>query len=722
PGVDGRSKKFRAAKEKIREEVRAEFRMGSAPRDYSVSTERKVAEAVEKLGPNATPEQKKKAEMGVRLGAPATRKFFDTTYSVAKSVSLLHAGYQASAIQLREAGDVAGAEAMEEKAAAVLKHVRAGNQAMIDYLQEHAGYVREGRSGHKDATGQALGRRVEADNWTVASFLQHLSREEDPQLHVHNAILSRIKVKTVDPVTGKQGEKWLALDSEGLWRHALAAGFLAERVTTEGISAELGVRFGWRPDGKAVEVLGISEEMRAQFSSRRRVITKAVAELAAAYEADEGRMPSPHVLAKMAQIVTVDPRLRPSKKEHVSREELLERWNTASVEQTRETLAGVPTAVAEAAAEHGLEAEEFDPDEVVKRAVERVQAERSVFHRGHMMAAIARELPACLGGLEADQVAQLLGDLTDLAVEAGGADGSLVPLEAEAKVAVPAALLREDGQSVYTRHQGTLYATRDQLDIEQALRDMTTDRTARALDPEFVEELIQGKGLNEKQAAAVRGITTSGRRAEALVGPGGTGKSYTLATVTDVWTAAGGRVMGLAASQAAANVLAEEGITETANLAELLAYNRLLASGVSNPTTERYRLTPDHLVIVDEASMADTVTLTAVRKLVQAAGAKMVTAGDYEQMSAVGAGGAFRAMVAELGDQAHVLEDVRRFGAEWEGPASLRLRAGDTEVLAEYEARGRLRAGTYEEMVEATYQTWIADVMGGRQSVMVTGT
>ncbi|RGD55425.1 hypothetical protein DR950_41930 [Kitasatospora xanthocidica] len=567
-----------------------------------------------------------------------------------------------------------------------------------------------------------LGRRVEADNWTVASFLQHLSREEDPQLHIHNAILSRIKVQTTDPVTGKKGEKWLTLDSEGLWRHALAAGFLAERVTTEGITAELGVRFGWRPDGKAVEVLGISEEMRGQFSSRRRVITKAVAELAAAYEVREGRMPSPHVLAQMAQIVAVDPRLRPAKKEHVSREELLERWSQASVEHTREALSGVPAAVAEAAAEHGLEAEEFDPDAVVKAAVERVQAERSTFHRGHMMAAIARELPACLGGLEAGQVAQLLGDLTDLAVEAGAADGSLVPLEAEARVAVPAALLREDGQSVYTRHQGTLYATRDQLDIEQALRDMTKDRTARALDPEMVEELIQAKGLNEKQAAAVRGITTSGRRAEALVGPGGTGKSYTLAAVTDVWTTAGGRVMGLAPSQAAANVLAEEGITETANLAELLAYNQLLASGVSNPTTERYRLTADHLVIVDEASMADTVTMTAVRKLVQAAGAKMITAGDYEQMSAVGAGGAFRAMVEELGDQAHILEEVRRFAADWEGPASLRLRQGDTEVLPEYEARGRLRHGTYEEMVEATYQTWIADIMGGRQSVMVTGT
>ncbi|WP_181970924.1 relaxase domain-containing protein, partial [Kitasatospora xanthocidica] len=152
PEVDGRSKEFREAKARIRQEVRAEYRMGTAPRDYTTSTERNVAEAIQKLGPNATPEQKKKTEMGIRLNAPATRKFFDTTYSVAKSVSLLHAGYQASAIQLREAGDVAGAEAMEAKAQAVLKHVRAGNQAMIDYLQEHAGYVREGRSGHKDAT------------------------------------------------------------------------------------------------------------------------------------------------------------------------------------------------------------------------------------------------------------------------------------------------------------------------------------------------------------------------------------------------------------------------------------------------------------------------------------------------------------------------------------------------------------------------------------------
>ncbi|MQS17952.1 relaxase domain-containing protein [Streptomyces kaniharaensis] len=722
PEVDGRSKEFREAKARIQAEVRAEYRMGTAIRDFTPSTEREIAKKIAELGPDATPEAKKKAEMAVRLNAPATRRFHDLTVSVSKSTSLLHAGYQASAIQLREAGDIAGAEAMEAKAAKVLDAVRLGNQAALDYMQKHAGYAREGRTGHKGPDGQPLGRRVTADKWTVASFLQHLSRDEDPQLHIHNAIHSRVKVETVDPVTGKTGEKWLSIDSNGLRAHALAAGFLAERVTAEAIASELGVRYEWRPDGKAIEVMGISGEMRDKFSARRQTITKKLGELAAAYEDEHGRMPSPHVLAKMAQIITIDPRLRPGKKDAVSREELLERWEQASVEHTRETLAGVPASVEQAAAEHGLEAEAFDPEAVIKAAVERTQAERSTFTRNHMMANIARELPACLGGLDVDQVAQLLGDLTDMAVEIGAADGSLVALEAEAKVAVPVQLLREDGECVYTRHQGTMYATRDQLDVEQALRDMTKDRSARALDPEVVEELIRDRGLNEKQAAAVRGITTSGRRAEVLVGPGGTGKSYTLATVTDVWEATGGRVLGLAASQAAANVLADEGITETANLAELLTYNKLLAQGVSNETTERYRIRPEHLVIVDEASMADTPTLNAVRKLVRAAGAKMVTAGDYEQISAVGAGGAFKAMADELGEHAHQLEEVRRFAAEWEGPASLRLRTGDTEVLTEYAARGRFRHGTFEEMVEATYETWVADIMNGRESVMVTGT
>ena len=44
------------------------------------------------------------------------------------------------------------------------------------------------------------------------------------------------------------------------------------------------------------------------------------------------------------------------------------------------------------------------------------------------------------------------------------------------------------------------------------------------------------------------------------------------------------------------------------------------------------------------------------------------------------------------------LSTVQRFEQEWEREASLRLRAGDADVLAEYDQRGRILDGTREQM------------------------
>ena len=44
------------------------------------------------------------------------------------------------------------------------------------------------------------------------------------------------------------------------------------------------------------------------------------------------------------------------------------------------------------------------------------------------------------------------------------------------------------------------------------------------------------------------------------------------------------------------------------------------------------------------------------------------------------------------------LSTVQRFEQDWERAASLRLRAGDADVLAEYDQRGRILDGTREQM------------------------
>ena len=142
----------------------------------------------------------------------------------------------------------------------------AGNQAMLDYLQREAGYSRAGYHSKNS------GRFVDAHQWVIASFPQHTSRDNDPQLHVHNAILNRVLRE--DPLASRPGDRraWRTLDGAALYAAKPAAGAIAERTLAEYLADRLGVQIIPRADGNGWEIEGISEELRDQFSSRRRAI------------------------------------------------------------------------------------------------------------------------------------------------------------------------------------------------------------------------------------------------------------------------------------------------------------------------------------------------------------------------------------------------------------------------------------------------------------------
>jgi AAA domain len=85
----------------------------------------------------------------------------------------------------------------------------------------------------------------------------------------------------------------------------------------------------------------------------------------------------------------------------------------------------------------------------------------------------------------------------------------------------------------------------------------------------------------------------------------------------------------------------------------------------------------------------------------------------------IDAGGAFSLPVKDRGDLVPQLTDVRRFVADWERNASLRLRGGDDAVLDDYETNGRIAGGTRTEMIAAVYDAWRADVDAGKSSLMI---
>ena len=87
-----------------------------------------------------------------------------------------------------------------------------------------AGYSRVGHH------GGGAGRFIDAHDWTVASFFQHTSRTDDPQLHIHNGILWRVLCAD---------GQWRTLDSKSLELHRPAAGAIAARTMFEHAGKQL---------------------------------------------------------------------------------------------------------------------------------------------------------------------------------------------------------------------------------------------------------------------------------------------------------------------------------------------------------------------------------------------------------------------------------------------------------------------------------------------------
>ncbi|HMT51516.1 MAG TPA: AAA family ATPase, partial [Dietzia sp.] len=127
------------------------------------------------------------------------------------------------------------------------------------------------------------------------------------------------------------------------------------------------------------------------------------------------------------------------------------------------------------------------------------------------------------------------------------------------------------------------------------------------------------------------------------------------------------------------------------------------------------------LVIIDEASLAGTLSLDRITHLAQDAGAKVLLVGDYAQLQSVDAGGAF-AMIARDRADTPELVDVHRFTHAWEKTASLELRHGRTVAIDTYLTHERIKEGDGEAMTDAAYNAWRADRGAGLVSVLIAET
>ncbi|MGO2194580.1 MAG: ATP-dependent DNA helicase [Brachybacterium sp.] len=282
--------------------------------------------------------------------------------------------------------------------------------------------------------------------------------------------------------------------------------------------------------------------------------------------------------------------------------------------------------------------------------------------------------------------------------------------------AVPEQYLDGEGNRFQPVNQ-IAYTSQDILDAESRLLRLSAADDAPMLSARLVARhttrRTKGVRLEPDQVSAITTIARSGLTLDLLVGPAGAGKTTALRALHRAWTAAHGKdsVIGLAPSAVAAEVLGDSLGVRAENTAKFLHEHH----------KGRWNLQAGQLVLVDEASLAGTLTLDQITAHAAEVGAKVVLIGDWAQLSAVETGGAFGMLTRHRRGVAE-LTGVRRFVHEWEKSASLALRHGKARVLETYDDHNRLHDGGFDAMLDALYDAWQADRDAGRSTLMIAAT
>ena len=479
-------------------------------------------------------------------------------------------------------------------------------------------------------------------------------------------------------------------------------------------------------------------EMMRVFSSRRESITADLRARAARFEQRYGRAPSQRELAHLAQASNFN--TRAAKDGALDFAQLHAGW-ADKLARTLGVAPGVGRAVGVAqrsrtrsraarATHTARSSTELELARAAQKAVALAQQDKSTWTRADVIKYLGRVLPR--SGRDPAAAAALLEDLADRALRSEFEP--VLCLEAPEPAEVPRSLLRADGRSVYQRHGGIRYATRAQLAMEermlaQASADdaprMTRAQAAHALGADLaqLEDALAGRAHDTHDAAhADRPARGPGRRRaggpdrrQARVGDQRPGRVRQDPRPGRGRPGLGrgrlGPVIGITASQSARNTLAA-GVPVSYNAAQFLGHlpGR---RGARGPVP----IGPGTLLVIDEASMMPGPDLADLIAYAEARGGKVILAGDTSQLQAVENGGGMSLLAGALG-YARLAEPVR-FRAAWEQAASLRLRDGDTTVLAEYDQHARIIGGDPEQMMDAAAAAYVALTADGTDTLLM---
>lgn len=655
-------------------------------------------------------------------GQIATRRAvagFDLTFSVPKSVSVLWA------LSPRSLQDQ------------ILQTHHDALTATLEWLEELVIHSRAGRNGVA---------YVGACGAIAAAFDHWESRAGDPQLHTHMVIANRVQRIT--------DGAWVTLDSRTLYKAAVAASEHYNGLLFDALHRQLGTDTEIRQPAASThnpspQLTGVDDTLIREFSNRSRLIEAETDRLVADWTTTHGTPPTATTTIKLRQQATLS--TRTAKASTIAPlHQLSTRWRARAVAQGFDPELVLANTIRRSRT-NPFRSSDFTADWVAavgSLARGRVASKRATWNRWNLLAEAERVCAAIRCHTPDDRNA-----LIDAVATA--AETQSVPLN-DYRYSVPADAqpdLHLGTRSVFDFHGSRLYTDASTLACEEAVMGARNDDGGPAIRANLATEVLarykhHGKfGLHEDQSAAAAEILQSGNRLDAVVGPAGTGKTTTIGAIKAAWESefGAGSVVGLAPAAASAEVLGRELSMVTENVAKWLyesvgqganhraerffaVEGRLRTSGPRNTRVaqeaarlaaeqDRWRFHPHQLVVVDEASMVSTLQLSVLVHQAWDARAKVLLVGDPGQLDAIDAGG----VLGWLDRQGKTsrLSTIWRFEHPWERDASLKLRAGDFEAIADYDRHERIRHGTYLDMVDHAYLNWQSDVHVGKSSILI---
>lgn len=668
--------------------------LGSRPRKYRTAEERLAQRLA--CEPYATAERRREIELSVSEVTQHNRSFFDLTFSLPKSYSLLY-------VALLAAG-------RDEDAQKLLDAQHYAIDQAMRVVMEEAGFSRKGHHGRVVA-GYASGEFVGAHNWVYSFFDHRTSRCGDPQLHTH--VLVNAKVLCDDGA-------WRTLDSRAMFKASRSIGALHERYMAQETSRTLGVCHRPRVDGYGWEVEGITQEEIDLYSSRRRAITPHAERLTGMFREKFGREPSAREMERIMDAATRA--TRPVKNHDLTFDQYMVRWldhyEAEYGQQLIQMLERVPMG-----GHRGNDVQDtWDRQEILQMAVARCEHKYPTWGRLQLRQALCDLLPPNLGHIKPEDLVSYLDILVD---EAVGYE-EVVTLHQPAAVEAPASRRLDNGRSIYEPYHVERFTTQTRLSNEKSLAELATLANGPRLMPADAQRLIDETTLYPDQADAVREVLTSGRRLMRIEAWAATGKTYTEGQLSRLWYLAYGvRPIGLTKNNNAAKVMADSGVTRSTNFDRFRTAHEHLAAGDVNPQSseamyERYGVTPRTLLIVDEISTLNDEERFWLAQFAHEHRVPMLWVGDRGQVGAVGADAALEVLDEIVAPM--TLTHARRFRHEWEGPASFGLHDGEAAAIAQYEAQGRIVSGTREEMNQKSVNYLVADLIQGYNSLLMVPT